>query len=260
MKQSQIAFQIITSHQLTKSALKKGLDIQSKLVDIKNITMVNVNFSREPDECELYVIEVGHILSHLLLNCEQLIQCILFLSIFSPTKKMKEHGITESHILQYNIENYLIRTQSIYDRILNLINVVFRLEISPRKCTDKAVSKNIDLKETDIPSKLQKLNNLLSKYKLERNVIVHHKAYQEDELRKIEMYHLLISKNDQINSPDYKFFQIIAKDLTQEFIMRKSEEFEQFNETLFVELALLFDSLEPIYHNLQNSLYLKCGY
>ena len=260
MNQSQIAFQRLTSHQLTKSALKKGFDIQSKLVDVKNITMVDVSFSREPDEYELYVIKVGHTLIHLLLNCEQLIQCILFLSIFSPTKEMKEHGITQSHILQYNIENYLIRTQSIYDRILNLINIVFRLGISPRKCTDKAVSKNIDLKETDIPSKLQKLNNLLSKYKLERNVIVHHKSYQEDELRKIEMYHLLISKNEQIKSPDYKFFQIIAKDLTQEFITRKSEEFEQFNETLFVELALLFDSLEPIYHNRQNSLYLKCGY
>ncbi len=258
MNQSQIAFEKLISHQLTKAGFENGVEVTSKL-QVGSITLVEAEFSREPDEYEFYVIEVGHTLAHLLSGCEQMMQAVLFLSAFSPTEKMKTYGITRSSHLQYNIENYLIRTQSIYDRILKLVNAIFHLGIDPRNCRHNTISRNLHVKVTDVPAKLKNLNKLLGKYRQDRNVIIHHESYQEDELRKIEMYHLLLSKQDEDELPDYELLQIVTKNLTREFVKRKIEEFEQFNEAVFLEMASLFDSLESRYQKLQKSLFKKCG-
>lgn len=258
MNQSQIAFQELTSHKLTQTAFKKAVEVTSKL-QIGSIALVKAEFSREPDEYKFFVIEVGHTLAHLLSSCEQMMQAVIFLSAFSPTKKMKTHGITRSHHLQYNIENYLIRTQSIYDRILKLVNAVFHLGIAPHDCRHDTIARNLHVKVTDVPAKLQKLKKLLEKYRQDRNVVIHHESYQEDELRKIEMFHLLLSKQDEAELPDHDMFQMVARDLTRKFLQRKCEEFEQFNEAVSRAMVSLFDSLESKYKELQELLYKKSG-
>lgn len=259
MNQSQIAFQKLVSHQFTRLGLHQGVAIAQKL-QTTSITKAEVEFVREPDEYEFYLIEVGHTLAHLLGLCEQLIHATLFLSAFTPTKRMKKAGINRASHLQYNIENYLIRTQSLHDRVLKLVNAVFHLGLDSRDCRHDTIAKNLHVKVTNVPINLRSIGNLLEKYRQERNIIVHHESYLEDELRKLEMYYLV--QKDGINSDviNQDIFPFITRNLTRKIVEQKTEEFDQFNEAVFKQLELLFDELKPKYEKLLTSLSLKCGH
>ncbi len=119
MNQSQLRLENIANHDFVKTSFSNAVEITEKL-QTGSIAKVEVEYVRELDEYEFYIIEVGHKLAHLLNLCEQLVHAVLFLSAFTPTKRMKEVGITRANHVQYNVENYLIRTQSFHDRVLKL--------------------------------------------------------------------------------------------------------------------------------------------
>jgi len=149
---------------------------------------------------------------------------------------MREAGITRAGHLQYNIENYLIRTQSLHDRVLKLVNVVFHLGLHPRDCRHDTISENIHVEITDVPVKLKSIRKLLERYKKERNIVIHHESYNEDDLRKLEMFYLVQENEDQSDPGDQELFQYASRDLTRKTVIQKTDEFDQFNESLFFSI------------------------
>jgi len=255
MIHSSIGYKKLVEHGFVKRSFSDAVKIAQKL-QTGSLTTVEVEYVREPDEYEFYVIQVGHTLAHLLGLCEQLVHAVAFLSSFAPTKKMKSVGITRASHLQYNIENYLIRTQSFHDRVLKLVNAVFHLGLRPQDCRHDTITKNLHVKVTSVPATLQSIRKLIGRYRQERNTIIHHEGYQEDALRKLEMYYLARDRDSSIQER----FLYVARNLTREFVNQKMEEFDSFNEEIFRQLELLFDELQPQYETRMTSLMRKCGY
>jgi hypothetical protein len=77
------------------------------------------------DELQFYVTRVGFSLSHTLGWIQQLHRAVHFMTDFRYGKKNTDAGVNKSHHLLYNVENYLIRMVSVYDRCLQLTNAVF---------------------------------------------------------------------------------------------------------------------------------------
>lgn len=255
MNQTQFAYKKLVAHEFTQLALHQAVDIVKQL-QTGDITKVEAKFVRQPDEYEFYLLETGRMLTQLLGLCEQLIHTALFLSAFSPTKKMKEAGITRASHVKYNIENFLIRTQSLHDRLLKLVNAVFHLGLSARDCKHDVVVKNLHVKVTEVPNRLHSLRKLFGRYQQDRNMIIHHESYSADDLRKLELYFLVQDKEDNSND---EVFLYATKSLTRKIVDQKIEEFDKFSEIVLQQIELLLDELKPIYENTADSLRLKCN-
>lgn len=256
MEQARLAFQKLVSHEFTKHGLNQGVAVVQKL-QTGSFANAQVEYVRDPDEYEFYLIEVGQTLSQLLSLCDQLTQTTVFLSAFSPTKRMKEVGITRASQIQYNIENFLIRTQSLHDRVLKLVNAVFHLGLDLRDCRHDTIVKNLHVKVTVVPTNLQRIRKLLGKYQQERNMVVHHAGYVENDLRKLQLFHLVQNHSDDI---EQEMFLNSTRYLTRKIVTQKIEEFSHYNEAVFLELALLFDELISKYNQMVSALSLKCGH
>ena len=247
------------SHTFVKTAFENGVEISQSL-EVGDFTQAEVSYSREPDEYEYFVIAVGHTLAHLLGLCEQMKYAVHFLSLFSPTKQTEESKINRSNYIQYNIENYLIRTQSLNDRVLKLINAVFHLGIDQRNCKFETISKNLHVKVTPVPAKLKKLWAALEKYRQERNTIIHHESFLEDDLRKLEMFYLVMEKSPEDDIQELKYLPYHARKLAGDYVKQKKLEFNKFNNLIFNELLELFFTLEPKYIQMESALRVKCGH
>ncbi|GAB4416852.1 MAG: hypothetical protein Kow002_02970 [Anaerolineales bacterium] len=256
--QSQIWFNKITSHNFVKVGFDNAVKISQEL-QTDDISKVTADYIRAPNELEFYIINVGRTLAHLLSMCEQLVHAVLFLSAFSPTKRMKEARITRSTHLQYNIENYLIRTQSVHDRTLKLVNSVFHLGLQPRDCRHDTIAKNLHVKPTRIPGSLKNIRKLLLQYQQERNSVVHHEGYQDDKLRSLEMFYIAKEIEEGKGESSLDDFQYMGRRLTKEVVTQKMDEFDKFNGELFSQLIILFDNLEKEFHQRMILLKEKAG-
>jgi hypothetical protein len=245
----------LTSHPFAKKAIKNAVDI-SLALQKNHASGVEAKYSLARYEYEYYVVEVGHTLAHLVGICEQMIYAVHFLSSFSLTKRMREKGINRSNHILYNVENYLIRTQSLNDRVLKLTNAVFHLEIDQRNCKFDTISKNSHVKITKVPGKLQKISKILEKYRQDRNTVIHHKSYQENDLQNVELLYL-VSKSDTDESQNLPNFAYHASRLASKYVKQKSAEFDEFNQLIFKEVLALFDELEKKYIQIETELQLQ---
>ena len=259
LENSESAFEALTTHTLVKTAFSNGIAI-SRSLEVGDPVKTEVSYSRDPDEYEYYVIEVGHTLAHLLGLCEQMKYAVHFLSSYSQTKKTKESKIKRSDYIRYNIENYLIRTQSLNDRVLKLTNAVFHLGIDQRNCKFDTISKNLHVIATSVPGKLKNLWRILGKYRQERNTIIHHISFLEDDLRKLEMYYLLMGCSPENDIQEMKYLPYHARKLAGDYVKQKKLEFGEFNNIIFSEIIELFNILYPEYIQMEKTLRTKCGY
>ena len=259
MNNSIEAYKNITSHIFVELGFGNAVDVSKKLYT-GSISKVEPEYLRDPDEYEFYVMEVGHTLAHLLNLCEQLIHSALFLTSFSQTKRMKNAGITRASQLQYNVENYIIRSQSLHDRVLKLVNAVFHLGLRPQDCRHRTITKNTHVRITDIPSNLKKIRKLVDQYRQDRNIVIHHESYQEDDLRKLEMFYLVQSLENDQKPTDYEIPPYVTRNLSKKIVDQKTEEYDHFNVTAFTELELLFNKLKPKYNDMLIDLNRKCGH
>lgn len=90
------------------------------------------------DEYEFYIRSVAFSLSHTLRWCEQLDLAIELLSNFDYSKK---YASKADHFI-YNVENYYIKINSVYDRILQLTNSIFHICCSGQLKVDTSFKRN----------------------------------------------------------------------------------------------------------------------
>lgn len=256
LTESEEFFDALVSHPFVKIAFRNAIEV-SRTVEGSCITEVEVRYTRSLDEYEHYVITVGHTLAHFLSLCEQMKYAVHFLSSFNPSRQVK---IKRSNYIQYNVENYLIRTQSLMDRALKLVNAVFYLRIAPRKCNFDTIAKNTSVRKTAVSDKLGKLRDILGKYREERNIVVHHEAFQENDLREMELLYLAVElSSDGIQTQDLRNMAYRARNLAGAYVKRKKREFSEFNGVVFREICTLFDLLHPVYIQLETTLRIKCS-
>ena len=91
------------------------------------------------------------------------------------------------------------------------------------------------------------ISKLVQKYIVARNQVVHHHAYTDNQLRLLEMYHIINQHDELTTKKGLEHIPETIKELTAEVVRSKRDEFKEFNGKLAIVLPPLFSALEPVY-------------
>jgi hypothetical protein len=230
-----LAYAQLQKHVFVQEAFQDAWPIHQKTYVPGTVSKVDAPYKRSLYKNEFYIIRVGHALTHLLITCEQLSHAPLYLTSFCPSKKMVATGVTRhSHVL-FCIENYIIRTRSLYDRMLQVVNVVFSLYNPPDQVTHVLIKNNFHLTNTKVPSALQKLRKITDKHHEDRNRIVHRECFQEDDLRFIELLTISKDKHPELEAD--------LKSETRAYVSKKAQDMLRGNSEAFAAVNGIFDLL-----------------
>jgi hypothetical protein len=222
-------------------ASRDSIDVQSAL----GLQMTDdIDDSTTLDELQFYVTSVGFSLSHALGWAEQLQHAVHFMTDFGYGRKASEAGIKRSHHLLYNVENYLIRLQSVYDRCLQLTNAVFHICISDEHVNHGVIVSNLHVERTNIPKLLRTVKKSIKGEEQERHTLIHKHSHMDPELRRIEMYYMHSEETwEGDERMPFRSLVRIRGQLVKKYTARRKAEFEALNTELGVALASLFDGL-----------------
>lgn len=242
-------------HPLVRSALAKGVEVDASLGG--SPSKLASNYDRKPDEHEYFLIDVAAAMANLLTLCQQLDQIPILIGSHRQASTMDKADINRHSLIVYHLENYIIRTQGLLDRVLKLVNSAFHLTNSPQNCRFTVVVQNVKVQVSDVDAPLKTLNKLLARYAGVRNEIVHHHSIKEDALRRLDMYFLLdqwgkLSEEDR--PVDVKE---LIKDTIFEVLWFKKRELIAFNDEIATAVSLILDKLASYYLREENTLRLR---
>ncbi|MDD5327792.1 MAG: Cthe_2314 family HEPN domain-containing protein [Phycisphaerae bacterium] len=245
-------YNALVNHPFALSALHYGARIKFTIEKPHSLLKAEAKLKRSPSKAEYYCLSVASSLAHILTICQQLEHSVLYFSSFSPTPKMKKAGIAKQNHLLYCIENYIVRTQSMYDRLLKLIDCVFELYNPSHRICHDLIMNNSHVQHSSIPNKLRKLRKSIKDYYYERNVIIHERQFLEDNIRKLEAYTILSTSKGPLKGQRWLIEDI--KDLARQIVKNKTEEFSKVNRNSFIILGDIFDHLNKEYKNKRDIL------
>ncbi len=165
-----MAFEDLYQHLLFTTVTQDSVDSQRAL-GLR--LMDELDESTTVDELQFYVMRVGFSLAHALGWVEQLHQAVHFMTDFGYGKKAKDLGIKRPADLLYNIENYLIRLQSVYDRCLQLTNAVFHLCILDELVGHSLIVSNLHVSRTTVPKRLKAVKKAIDDHAQDRHQLIH---------------------------------------------------------------------------------------
>lgn len=236
----------LAKHPFAQSVLHNGGRVAESLHAPGSLFKVDAAYSREPTQAEFYCVSTGNSLAQLLSVCQQLEHSILYLSSFSPTEKMKQSGISRQSHLLYCIENYIVRSQSVYDRVLRLVDKVFCLYNPSHLISRELVISNTHVKNSEVPPKLKSIRSVIKDYYRDRNEIIHESHYLEDDLRRLEGYTILSAEEPFKNDKDIR---LGIKHLTKQIVQDKTRTFSKVNNEAFMAISELFNALTNKYND-----------
>lgn len=236
-----MAFEVLYQHPLFEQVTRDGIKSQKAL---GLGLMDEFDDSTTVDEMQFYTMRVGFALSHTLGWVEQLHQAVYFMTDFGYGKKAKELHIKRPAHLLYNIENYLIRLQSIYDRCLQLANAVFHICMSDELVSHSLIVSNLHISRTAVPKLLKAIRKTIDEHAQDRHQLIHRHSHMDPELRNIE---LLYMHSKETWHEDSKFtYETLAThraERVRKFTVRRKAEFEKMNAALVTALRPFFDEL-----------------
>jgi hypothetical protein len=236
-----VAFEDLYHHPLFKTVTKDGIDAQRALGlgfmdELDELTSV--------DELQFYVMRVGFSLSHTLGWVEQLHQAVHFMTDFGYGKKAQDLGIKRPAHLLYNIENYLIRLQSVYDRCLQLTNAVFHICISDELVGHSLIVSNLHVSRTPVPKLLKAVKKAIDDYAQDRHQLIHRHSHMDPDLRKIELLYMH-SKETWHGDSNFTYERLVTHraERVRTFTTQRKTSFLKINAALVSTLGPLLDEL-----------------
>lgn len=207
--------------------------------------------SEEPllDERQFYITRVGYGLSHTLTWVEQLHHAVHFLAHFNYERRAKEAGVNRFHHLIYNVENYLVRLQSVYDRLLQLTNNVFHICNSDKLVNHGLIVSNLHVTRTKVPQLLRAVRKIIEPQATARNDIVHKHSYTDPALRRLELFymHTEATWGSSDRRLPFKNLAHLRAPLMKQATTAKRAEFAAINAALLKALLPLFTELNVQY-------------
>jgi hypothetical protein len=184
--------------------------------------------------------------------CQQLEHSVLYFSSFSPTAEMTKAGISKQSYLLYCIENYIVRTHSMYDRLLRHIDRVFEIFNPSHLISHELIISNLHVKHSSLPDLLKALRKVIKAYYYDRNVIIHEQQYLEDDLRLLEVITCVSSSHDPFT--EHLKLANQARSLAKKIVCDKTKEFSKVNQSSFKIIGTIFDHLKIEYDFKRNVL------
>lgn len=204
---------------------------------------------------EKYAISVFLAISEVYQTLQKLNQAIIYLTNYRVTPSLKKEGINRFSHIEYHLENYFIRTQSVYDKMLVVLNEVFRLGNAEENCIPKTIFTDSRLQGNRIISLMKDLRKILNKFRGPRDEIIHRiRYYREDKLARVgNLYIIGESDIKSISPADFKIMRTI---ITNEYLKNKKRELNKTNnailniiEKIFDEVVIEFDKQYPLLVN-----------
>ncbi|EML0292220.1 hypothetical protein V9R50_002913 [Vibrio cholerae] len=88
--------------------------------------------------------------------------------------------------IEFHIENYLIRSRAVYDRVLIFTNSLCGVGKSREDVKHRTIINNSKVKSSGLVSMIDEINDACNIYREIRNSVVHHDKYESNELAWIE--------------------------------------------------------------------------
>jgi hypothetical protein len=136
----------------------------------------------------------------------QLEQSAIFLANFRMTKALKINKISRFDHMIYHMESYIFRVTSVLDRLLILVNRVLNIGLDDKNCKPFRMLVNNKGKKGDqthhieaVPGlfdALLKVGKLIDPLRDQRNSVAHSKRIEIDDLRTVEMYHIVLTDTE----------------------------------------------------------------
>lgn len=134
----------------------------------------------------------------------QLDQTAVFFANFRSTKSMKKLDITRFDHMVYHLESYVLRITGILDRLLIFVNQVLGLGLEDASCKPHMMLTGKNGKKGSVTPRVEAVNDLfdsldavrtfVDKYREQRNEVAHSKRWESIDMRRIEMFHIVLSK------------------------------------------------------------------
>ena len=218
---------------------------------------------RDPDEYEFFVLRTGNRLAQTLTLYNQLLTSIAYIELPNAPRSLRAKGVSRHAHLLYGLENFLIRTNSFYDRALQLVDAVFHLGHDARDCRQQTITRNVFVATTAIREHLRALHGVATRFAEIRNTIVHHSSFADDSLRNLEMYEVLFEEMQQGGEPItgvYRHLPRLTNDLAAEIRRQRTDEFRSFCAELETATSSLFGGLVDPYSRMKARLRHASGY
>lgn len=177
--------------------------------------------------------------------CAQLEFSVAYLSSFQQSARMKKVGLNRSSHLGFTIENYLVRSQAVYDRALHLVEVVFDLGTPITCISHEFVIGNRHVKRRGVSQLLKSLKKVTGQFKFDRNQVAHGTPYVDQELLEIEAYELFLDLRP--DDPEVPLQRFISQRITRSYVAKKQRIFERVNAEVFGALYALLTESERVY-------------
>jgi hypothetical protein len=246
----------LSEHAFVKAVFGDGISITKMLAKPNGFKVVDI-YIREPTEQEFYCLRLSFCLSHLLTVIQQMEHTVLYMSNFSPSQKMTAGGINRATHLLWSVENYLIRTQTVYDRLLIMIDRLFNIQNATNKISHESIVTNSHIERTEIPKALKPVKKSIAKYYFDRNTIIHESSYMDDDLRKIEGYTILAS-DPAYGVDKLPHWKDEIRFEVKSYVQKKTREFIRINQNICSSMHDLFGVMLPIYLKHRDELNEKC--
>lgn len=139
------------------------------------------------------------------------------------------HQIAE--YIAFHVENYLIRSRSVYDRILIFVNYLCDIQMAKEYVNHNSILTNRKVEQAGLKEVIKRVRKACEVYRLERNSVVHHDSYNDDHLNWVDTAlkakKILSGKLDPIGLNDRH-----VTDAAAAFLAEKMEEFKKNSETI----------------------------
>nr|WP_234898279.1 Cthe_2314 family HEPN domain-containing protein [Aeromonas veronii] len=193
---------------------------------------------------EWYVFRCGQTLARL--SCA-IDKCHLSLNQleYVVNKKRSDDKFTHADYIEYEIENFLIRSSAIYDRALILASSLHDLGIADDSISHQSVITNAHVQSSGMADQLKKLRKHCTEFREMRNKIVHHANYTDEAFDLLSMLHKLDASEKQGSSVTLP--QDVLIKLTDDFIHIQISEFKEYLNSIVESVEKIYDKSLLIY-------------
>ena len=165
----------------------------------------------------------------------------------------KDSPFNESEHIEYAIENYFIRSASLYDRCLIFTNKLLNLGIANESIEHVPLVTNEHVKNNGLSEPLKNIRRACREFSQDRNVIIHHGRYNDESFKTVSAVH----KANQLsveNGWEPPFKEEVIDALTDKAINEKLIDFNEHLNKIEAKINDFYTIALPIYHKFKGKL------
>ncbi len=197
------------------------------------------------NKLEEYILNCSQGLSLVSLSVDKTNLAIQYLAE-SYTNPPKVENVSIDEHIEFSIENFFIRSQAIYDRVLIFVNKLHDIGLSDESISHNVIVTNDHVISSGLNSALKKLRKTCTEYRVERNKIIHHGRYSEEKFNNLALMH----KAHELSKLDNKESGIDLKKLdalSNIFIEIQVDDFNEHLKKIIKSLYIFFEVAEKVY-------------